>query len=143
MANKLGPHATSGLAVYIDRRILELRYKKTQREIATTAGFTNPNMLTMLKQGHSKLPMQGHSKLPIDRVATLAAALEVDSKYMLRLALAQHGNETMVRVYDEVLGTVVSQHEVGWLSLLREASDNSDPAVTTRARSTILSIFGK
>ena len=135
MANKLGPHATSGLAVYIDRRILELRYKKTQREIATTAGFTNPNMLTMLKQGHSKLP--------IDRVATLAAALEVDSKYMLRLALAQHGNETMVRVYDEVLGTVVSQHEVGWLSLLREASDNSDPAVTTRARSTILSIFGK
>jgi hypothetical protein len=80
MANKLGPHATSGLAVYIDRRILELRYKKTQREIATTAGFTNPNMLTMLKQGHSKLP--------IDRVATLAAALEVDSKYMLRLALA-------------------------------------------------------
>jgi hypothetical protein len=135
MANKLGPHATSGLAVYIDRRILELRYKKTQREIATTAGFTNPNMLTMLKQGHSKLP--------IDRVATLAAALEVDSKYMLRLALAQHGNETMVRVYDEVLGTVVSQHEVGWLRLLREASDNSDPAVTTRARSTILSIFGK
>jgi transcriptional regulator with XRE-family HTH domain len=135
MANKLGPHATSGLAVYIDRRILELRYKKTQREIATTAGFTNPNMLTMLKQGHSKLP--------IDRVATLAAALEVDSKYMLRLALAQHGNETMVRVYDEVLGTVVSQHEVGWLTLLREASDNSDPAVTTRARSTILSIFGK
>jgi hypothetical protein len=135
MANKLGPHATSGLAVYIDRRILELRYQKTQREIATTAGFTNPNMLTMLKQGHSKLP--------IDRVATLAAALEVDSKYMLRLALAQHGNETMVRVYDEVLGTVVSQHEVGWLRLLREASDNSDPAVTTRARSTILSIFGK
>ncbi|AGI66785.1 hypothetical protein OAN307_c10800 [Octadecabacter antarcticus 307] len=135
MANKLGPHAASGLAVYIDRRILELRYKKTQREIATAAGFTNPNMLTMLKQGHSKLP--------IDRVATLAAALEVDSKYMLRLALAQHGNETMLRVYDEVLGTVVSQHEVGWLTLLREASDNSDPAVTTRARSTILSIFGK
>ncbi|AGI69012.1 hypothetical protein OAN307_c35340 [Octadecabacter antarcticus 307] len=135
MANKLGPHAASSLAVYIDRRILELRYKKTQREIATAAGFTNPNMLTMLKQGHSKLP--------IDRVATLAAALEVDSKYMLRLALAQHGNETMLRVYDEVLGTVVSQHEVGWLTLLREASDNSDPAVTTRARSTILSIFGK
>ena len=135
MANKLGPHAASSLAVYIDRRILELRYKKTQREIATAAGFTNPNMLTMLKQGHSKLP--------IDRVATLVAALEVDSKYMLRLALAQHGNETMLRVYDEVLGTVVSQHEVGWLTLLREASDNSDPAVTTRARSTILSIFGK
>jgi hypothetical protein len=49
MARHTGPHAASELAVYLDRRILELRHKKTQREIAVTAGFTNPNMLTMIK----------------------------------------------------------------------------------------------
>ncbi len=135
MARNIGPHASSDLAIYLDRRILELRYKKNQREIAVEAGFTNPNMLTMLKQGHTKLAM--------DRVATLAAALETDPKYLLRLTLLQQGNQTMARVFDEVIGTVVSRNEVGWLEVLREASGNSDPAMTSRARSAVLSIFGK
>ena len=135
MARRPGPHATSDLAIYLDRRILELRYKKTQRDIATAAGFTNPNMLSMLKNGETKLA--------VDRVATLAAALETDPKYLLRLALAQHGNETMARVYDEVIGTVMSHNELGWLEVLRDASGNSDPAVTTRARAAVRAIFGK
>ena len=135
MARNIGPHASSDLAIYLDRRILELRYKKNQREIAVEAGFTNPNMLTMLKQGHTKLAM--------DRVATLAAALETDPKNFLRLALLQQGNQTMARVFDEVIGTVVSRNEVGWLEVLREASGGSDPAITSRARSAVLSIFGK
>ena len=79
MASKSGPYADSGLAVYLDKRILELKYKKTQREIAVAAGFVSVNILTMIKQGNSKLAM--------DRVATLAAALEIDPKYLLRLAL--------------------------------------------------------
>lgn len=135
MARKPGPHATTDLAIYLDRRILELRYKKSQREIAIAAGFTNPNMLSMLKNGDTKLA--------IDRTASLAAALEVDPKYLLRLALSQQGNETMVRIYDEVIGTVVSRNEKGWLDELREASGNSDPAVTSRARTAIRAIFGK
>ena len=135
MARNIGPHASSDLAIYLDRRVLELRYKKNQREIAVEAGFTNPNMLTMLKQGHTKLAM--------DRVATLAAALETDPKNFLRLALLQQGNQTMARVFDEVIGTVVSRNEVGWLEVLREASGGSDPAITSRARSAVLSIFGK
>ena len=135
MARKPGPHATSDLAIYLDRRILELRHKKNQRDIAIAAGFTNPNMLSMLKNGDTKLA--------VDRTASLAAALEVDPKYMLLLALAQQGNETMFRIYDEVIGTVVSQNEVGWLEVLREASGNSDPAITSRARSAMRAIFGK
>lgn len=38
MASKSGPHATSELAVYVKKRILELRDKKTQRDIAIAAG---------------------------------------------------------------------------------------------------------
>ena len=135
MASKSGPYANSELAVYLDKRILELKYKKTQREIAVAAGFVSVNILTMIKQGSSKLAM--------DRVATLAAALEIDPKYLLRLALLQKGNETMIRVFDEVIGTVVSDREVNWLQELREASSNSDPEVTTRARSALRAIFGK
>ena len=135
MASKPGPHADTDLAIFLERRRLQLQHKKTQRDIATEAGFTNPNMLTMLKKGQTKLA--------IDRVATLASALETDPKYLLRLALQQSRNETMARVYDEVLGAVVTRNETGWLEVIREASNNSDPAVSTRARSAVRAIFGK
>ncbi|MBT8410617.1 MAG: hypothetical protein KJP02_02315 [Octadecabacter sp.] len=81
MARKPGPHAGSDLAKYVDRRILELRGKKSQRDIAIKAGFPNPNMLSMVKNGVTKVA--------VDRVVTLAAALELDPKYLLRLALEQ------------------------------------------------------
>ena len=42
-----------------------------------------------------------------------------------------------------VLGTIVSRNEVSWLEVLREASGNTDPVITTRARSAIRGIFGK
>jgi hypothetical protein len=135
MARKNGPHAGSELAVYVERRILELRGIRTQREIATQAGFPNPNMLTMIKLGDSKLA--------IDRVATLAEALQTDPKNLLRMALLQEGNQTMNRIFNDIIGTVVSRNEVGWLEELREASGGGDPAVTSRARMALRAIFGR
>ena len=67
MAN---PHADTQLAKYISKRIDEMRGVKTQSEIATQAGFTNANMITMLKQGATKLA--------IDRVHDLSRALDAD-----------------------------------------------------------------
>jgi hypothetical protein len=135
MARKNGPHAGTELATYVERRILELRATKTQRKIATQAGFPNPNMLTMIKLGDSKLA--------IDRVATLAEALQTDPKNLLRMALLQEGNQTMNRIFNDIIGTVVSRNEVGWLEELREASGGGDPAVTSRARMALRAIFGK
>ena len=40
------PHADTGLAKYIERRVLELKSKKSQLQIASEAGFPNPNMVT-------------------------------------------------------------------------------------------------
>ena len=68
MAKK--PYQDTALAKFVDIRLLELKHKKTQAEIAEEAGFVNPNMVTMIKQGATKLP--------IDRVPALAKALEVD-----------------------------------------------------------------
>jgi len=48
------PHEDTQLAQFVERRILELRTKKTQAEIAAQAGFNNANMVTMIKQGKSK-----------------------------------------------------------------------------------------
>ena len=92
-------------------------------------------MLTIVKKGRSKLPL--------DRVPALAEALDVDPRYLLRLALDQAGLETSDNAIDAVLGTVVSRREVEWLEELRDASDHTDPPLSLRARRTLRSIFGK
>ncbi|WP_328799879.1 hypothetical protein [Pseudoroseicyclus tamaricis] len=80
------PYSESRLAKFLTIRVLELRPKKSQAEIARDAGFVNANMVTMIKQGSAKLAL--------DRVPMLAAALEVDPRYLFRLALEQDGFET-------------------------------------------------
>src|SRR6056297_3865375 len=75
------PHADTELAKYIERRVLELKSKKSQIEIATEAGYVNPNMITMIKQGSTKVAL--------DRVPALARALECDPAYLMRLSLEQ------------------------------------------------------
>ncbi len=73
------PHADTPMATYVERRILELKPKKTQAEIAAATGFPNPNMITMIKQGISKVAL--------DRVPALARVLECDPAFLMRLAL--------------------------------------------------------
>ena len=63
------PYADTRLAAFLEKRILELKSKKSQQQIATEAGFVQPNMLSMFKNRSNKLPL--------DRVAGLAKALDV------------------------------------------------------------------
>ncbi|GGB31554.1 helix-turn-helix domain-containing protein [Allosediminivita pacifica] len=135
MTNKTHPYADSRLAKFVDRRILELSGTKTQRDIAAEAGFPNPNVLSMIKSGASKLAL--------DRVPALAAALEVDARHLFLLAITQSGHETSHSTIEAIFGTVVTANEVEWIEELREASDHSDPRLTQRARRVLLSIFGK
>ena len=76
MTNK--PHEDTRLAKYIERRVLELKPKKSPLQIAKEAGFPNPNMVTMIKNGSNKLPL--------DRVPSMARALECDAAYLMRLS---------------------------------------------------------
>lgn len=133
MAKK--PYQDTPLAQFIERRMLELKPRKTQTEIAVEAGFVNVNVASMLKSGSTKLPL--------DRVPGLAKALEVDPKLLFRLALLQVGQEMTMHAIEEIFGTIVTRNEVAWLEAIREASNNTDPALTTRARSTVFGIFGK
>jgi transcriptional regulator with XRE-family HTH domain len=130
----LRPHADTELAKYLTRRVLELR-PKTQADIAAEAGFANPNFLTMVKQGSSKLAL--------DRVPALALALECDPAFLMRLSLEQAVGDTGAKALVEILGTPVTRNELDWLEELREASGKSDPRLTSRARAALRGIFGK
>ena len=129
------PYADSRLAKYLEKRVLELRPRKSQAQIAEEAGFINANMIAMLKNGTTKLPL--------DRVPGFAKALECDPRLLFNLAMDQIDSATTRRAVEEIFGTVVTRNEVAWIDEIRDASGNSDPSVTTRSRSAIRAIFGK
>ena len=129
------PYASTRLIAFIEKRILELRPVKSQADIASEAGFVNVNMLSIIKSGGTRLP--------IDRVPALARALDVDPRRLLQLAVEQWVGATAARTFDEVFGTIVTLNEIAWLKEIRDASDHSDPTLTTRSRSALRSIFGK
>ena len=129
------PYQDSRLAKYIERRVLELKPKKSQLQIASEAGFVNPNMITMVKSGSVKLAL--------DRVPSMSRALDCDPAYLMRLALEQAEGDTATQAIIEIFGTPITSNELGWLQEIREASDGSDPRLISRSRAAIRAIFGK
>ena len=129
------PFQETRLAKYVSKRVLELRNKKSQIEIATEAGYANPNMVAMLKNGASKLAL--------DRVPSMAKALECDPAYLIRLALEQQEGRTAARALMECWGSPISANEQQWIDEIRDASDHSNPRMTVRSRSSLRAIFGK
>jgi len=112
-----------------------LKPRKTQAQIAAEAGFPNPNMISMIKGGASKLAL--------DRVPSLAVALECDPARLFLMALEQIENPTTANAIQRIFRTTVTENEGDWLRAIREASENTDPPLTARARSAVRGIFGK
>ena len=133
MAKK--PYQDSRLAKFLETRLLELKHKKSQAEIAEEAGFVNPNMLTMIKQGATKLP--------VDRVPALATALDCDPALLLRLALEQSEGSTVAAAIYEIIGQPLTKNEMAWIKEIRDASGDTDPRLTSRASAVIRGVFGK
>lgn len=129
------PYANTLTSKLIADRIRDLSHRKTQAEIASEAGFGNANMVSLLKSGRNKLPL--------DRVPSMAKALEVDPAYLMRLALDQAVGATAAKALTDIFGTPTTENERGWLSELRDASDKSDPRITARSRAALRAIFGK
>jgi len=129
------PYAHTRLAKFLEKRVLELKHRKTQSVIAKEAGFAQPNMLANIKSGANKLPL--------DRVPGLAKALETDPTLLFIMAVEQLGGDTTDLAIRKIFGTLVTENEVDWLEEIRSASNNADPSVTAKARSAIRGIFGK
>ena len=129
------PYEGSAFSRFLTKRVLELRTVKSQRDIAMEAGFVNPNMMSLLKSGRTKMPL--------DRVPALAKALDCDARRLFLFALQQSGNETTLSAVEKIFGTVVTRNELDWIEEIRDASGNGDPRLTARSRAALRGIFGK
>ena len=121
------PYADTPLVYFLDEQIQKLRPRKTQSQIATEAGFSRSNMLSMIKAGSSKLPLK--------RVRGLAKALECDSRFLFFAAVQQSGDLTLIPLIQEVFGDIPTDYELTWLEAIRVASGYTDPELTLRRAS--------
>lgn len=118
------PFKDTLVSAYIQKRILEMRSRKNQSQIAKEAGFPQPNVLSMIKSGQTKLPL--------DRVPGLAKALECDLLFLFGLAIKQPGLEPLENVLEQTHGVVLTRNEQTWVETIRHLSEYSDPPVTAR-----------
>lgn len=96
---------------------------KTQTEIASELGFPNPNVITMFKQGRTKIP--------INRVPDIARVLECDPLHMMRVVMNEYQPETW-QVFERLLGkSLVTEAEMQIVKAVREAAGEQEIAPKT------------
>jgi transcriptional regulator with XRE-family HTH domain len=102
---------------------------KTQREIALEIGYERPNIITMFKQGLTKVP--------ITKIAPLARALGVDPAYFLRIAMNEYMPDTLEAI-EQVFGAIVTANEAEIIEVIREATQGKNPRIATSAQREII-----
>jgi transcriptional regulator with XRE-family HTH domain len=107
----------------------------SQREIAEAVGYKNQNMITMIKQGNSKLAL--------DRVPAMARVLNVDPRHLFRLALEQSYSQQAATDLMMVLDSSLSDNERKLVEIYREATGGMNPPITPEIKAQIQSAFAE
>lgn len=96
--------------------------EKTQAQIAQEVGFEKPNIITMIKQGKTKLPLA--------KIGLMARALGVDPVYLFRLTIEEYLPDTAEAIEGVFRQPLLSAAEVEVIHAYRNAA-----AVEPRAAS--------
>ena len=84
----------------------------TQREIADRIGLKHPNVISMIKQGTTRVPL--------NRIPALSQALGMDEKDFLILAIQEY-HPGVHEILLDVLGVPLTDAELGILTMFRMA----------------------
>ena len=89
-----------------------------QKDIAEALGYENANIVSMFKNGLTKVP--------IEKVPALAKALHLDPAHLLMLAMREYMPEAFATI-QKTLGHTVTENEFELVSEVRKATKDSDP----------------
>ena len=87
---------------------------KTQVEITEELGLDKPNIVTMFKQGRTKVP--------INRVPALANALGVDPVYLLSLTMNEYMPDAWQVIQKLLKNALITDNELAIINIIREGS---------------------
>lgn len=82
-------------------------------ELAARIGFRNPSVLTMIKQGITRVPL--------DRIPNLSRTLGIDEREFLAVAIQEY-HPGVYEILVETLGLQVTDAELGILTMFRMAN---------------------
>lgn len=123
--------ANKTVADYISQQIKASG--KTQAQIARETGYGRPNLISMIRHGHTKLPMQ--------KIGVFARALGVDPAFLFRLVMMEYAPATWDAI-KEIHGAIpVTQNERVILNEIRKLSRNADPELQSPAQYRALKDF--
>jgi hypothetical protein len=129
---------TVSVAEFLDQQInfVSRITGKTQKDIAVEIGYDKPNIITMFKQGLTKVP--------INKVGPLAKAINVDPIHLLRVVMSEYSPDTWSAL-EAIIGTnMVSEPERVILDIVRQTAQGLDVAPTTAdERSELVTLVSK
>lgn len=106
----------------------------SQKEIAERLNYEKPNIITMFKQGKTKVPL--------NKIAPLAKILGIDPVHFLRLAMLEYSPETW-EVLESMIGQrMVSDSEQHILDIMRSATANYEVPLTPMREVELATLFG-
>ncbi len=96
---------------------------KTQSDIASMIGYPNPNIITMIKKGTTRLPLE--------KVSLLATALGLDPAELIRSWFNAYAPDAVASL-NEHLGLGLTREEKSWVNKLRQTFDGKVPTYNSR-----------
>lgn len=105
-----------------------------QKEIAAQLEYDKPNIITMFKQGATKVP--------ISKIEPLAKCLGVDPIRMLKMAMKEYMPETLSAI-ESIMGIMLNKNEQEIIVNLRGIIGNKDVSMKTAESKKTLEAFAK
>lgn len=91
---------------------------KSQVEIASELGYDKPNIITMFKQGRTRIPL--------DKVGPLAKALEINPALFLKKVMGEYMPETLAALQSVLDGLQLTQNELELIAAYRQTTKGKD-----------------
>lgn len=106
-----------------------------QTEIAEALNYEKPNIITMFKQGKTKIPL--------NKVAPLAKILGIDAVFFLRMVMTEYSPETL-EVIESLIGkNIISESESVIVNICRSAADGADIQLTEERMEQLRQLFSE
>lgn len=96
-----------------------------QKDIAEALGYDNPNVITMFKQGKTKLPL--------NKVGQLAKVLGVDPVHLLRLVMNEYCPDTWQAIQHLVGNSLITANEMTLVEIVRKTCGAVDLELKDKA----------
>jgi transcriptional regulator with XRE-family HTH domain len=104
---------------------------KSQAQIARELGYDKPNIITMFKQGKTRIPL--------DKVGVIADALEINPALLLNKVMGEYMPETLASLQCVLKGLELTQNELELIEAYRRVSAGKDVS-TVICDKTILAV---